>query len=200
MRMIAAGLLASWPLLLAAQETAPPPRRDSWYIGFGIAGGSGQVTNAAGTATFKQFLGGTPATVGFNFKVGGTLTPRLLLGFDLTGVNSATNEADYKASIRIVNYDAMLTWFPVGRGPFLRGGFGLSRFSYDLTLGGSTAASEFTGTNLAAGLGYAFWLGSSFNLTVNLDVSGQSWGDHDGGTTGPRSSSFWALGLGFDWY
>ena len=39
-------------------------------------------------------------------------------------------------------------------------------------------------------------LDALFNLTVNLDYSGQSYS----GELAPDSSSFWGLGLGFDWY
>ena len=194
MRKIAAALLAAVPLVAAGQE------RGSWYVVFGIAGGNGQVTDAAGTSSFGQLLGGTPVALGFRLEAGATLTPTLLLGFDLAGVRAATNESYYQASVAIVNYDAMVTWFPAGRGFFVRGGGGVSSSSFSVSLASVSRSSDFLGLNLAAGLGYAFWLGDSFNLTVSLDGSGQWWGDHDGGTTGPRSSSFGALGVGFDWY
>jgi hypothetical protein len=196
MRKIVAGLLAALPLLAFGQDASSPRERDRWYIGFGLAAGAGRLTVPSGTATFKDYLGGSPTTLGLNFKVGATITPKILVGLDLTGVNSATNDSGYHASIRIVNYDAMLTWFPAGDGFFLRGGLGLSRFSYRFDLAGAKGGNDANGTNLAAGLGYAFWLGRSFNLTVNLDASGQAWSDD----AGLRSSSFVLLGLGFDWY
>jgi hypothetical protein len=207
MRKIAAALLAALPLVAAAEDVGPTtspdpeaPRRDAWYAGFGLAGGGGQVTAAGGTATFKQILGGSPTNVALRVEAGKTLTPRLLLGLDVTAFNSAIRESEYSASITIVNADAMVTWFPMERGLFLRGGLGLSRYAYQVSLAGATGSAGTNGVNAAAGLGYAFWLGDSFNLTVGLDASGQWWGDHDGGTTGPRTSSFWALGVGLDWY
>ncbi len=202
MRKIAAALLATLPLLAAAEDAAPAdaPRRGAWYAGFGIAGGAGRVSDAAGTNGFGQVLGGTPTDVALEAKAGATLGPRLLLGLDLTAFRAARQESEYSASITIVNADAMVTWFPMERGLFLRGGLGLSRWAYRVSLAGASGSAAANGANLAAGVGWAFWLGEAFNLTVNLDASGQWWGDHDGGTTGPRSSSFWTLGAGFDWY
>jgi hypothetical protein len=80
----------------------------------------------------------------------------------------------------------------------VRGGLGFANITSSVTLPGTgTVTDEDGGFALTGGLGYAFWLGSQFNLTVNLDFSGQRYG---GSGTAPDSSSFWALGLGFDWY
>jgi hypothetical protein len=62
---------------------------------------------------------------------------------------------------------------------------------------GAAGATTYTGGNLSIGTGYAFWLGQSFNLTLNLDLSAQGYG---GSGSGPKSSSMWQLGVGFDWY
>lgn len=54
---------------------------------------------------------------------------------------------------------------------------------------------------MLAGVGYACWLGQSFNLTVNLDFSAQSYRDgSDPYGLLPDSSRLWSLYLGFDWY
>ncbi len=179
----------------------PGHQRDSWYIGFGIGGGDGAIKDAAGTSSFKEFFGKSPTTLALNFKVGATLTPRLLLGLDMSGVSSSASDSGVTATLTIVNYDGVATFFPMEHGFFLRGGVGLSRMAIEVT--GSSFANgsiDYTGTNVMGGIGYAWWLGRTFNLTANLDYSAQFWGDNDGGTTGPQSSSFWALGLGFDWY
>ena len=196
------------PQYAPAPQYAPPQQpyqrparqRGPWYIGFGLGGGNGSIKDAAGTSSFKEFLGKSPTTVSLNFKVGATLTPKLLLGFDLSGISSGASEGTAEATVSIANYDAMVTFFPVGRGLFVRGGAGLSRFTIDVSSPLVSGSESFTGSNLTAGAGYAFWLGQAFNLTVNLDFSRQGWGDNNGGTTGPQSSSYWALGLGFDWY
>jgi hypothetical protein len=193
----------------AAYPPAPAParryQRDSWYIGFGLGGGDGEIQTADNTYSFKRYIGKSPSTVSLGFKVGATLSPRLLAGFDLSGIGSSAKEGDTTVSVTIVNYDVMATFFPMERGLFLRGGLGLSRFTLDLknipTPGGGTTHETGTrsGTNVALGVGYAFWLGQHFNLTANLDFSNQWWRGRDEGGA-PTRSDFWALGLGFDWY
>jgi hypothetical protein len=178
----------------------PGHQRDSWYIGFGIGGGDASVSWPDGTYSMKEEFGTSPTKVTMNFKVGATLTPRLLLGADMAAfAASATydtiyGEADQTLGISTVT--GMVTFFPMETGLFLRGGLGLASFSEELKIPGATYSVDSRGVAYAAGVGYAFWLGRSFNLTANLDFSGQSYGGGDG----PDSTRFWALGLGFDWY
>jgi hypothetical protein len=185
----------------------PGHQRDSWYIGFGIGGGDASISLPAsasptpGTYSMKEFFGTSPTKLTMNFKVGATLTPRLLLGADITGfAASATYDTIYgeaDRSLSISTLTGMVTFFPMETGLFLRGGLGLASFSTKLSVPGSpTSTADASGVAYAAGVGYAFWLGRSFNLTANLDFSGQSYGGGDG----PDSTRFWALGLGFDWY
>jgi hypothetical protein len=156
---------------------------------------------AGGTFSFEEMFGKEPTTVALNFKVGATLNPKLLLGLDITAVGSEAEEGSASASITIANYDLVATFFPMGRGLYFRGGLGLSRIEFEVEgTGIFDGTADFTGTNVLGGVGYAFWLGQSFNLALNFDYSGQFWGDNDGGTTGPEKSSFWTVGLGFDWY
>jgi hypothetical protein len=191
------------------RQPPPPPyqprrqQRDSWYIGFGLGGGDGRVKTSLGSMSFEEYLLLSPTTVALNFKIGATITPRLLLGFDMSGVSAVGTQGATEASVTIVNYDAMATFFPAERGFFLRGGLGLSRFTLDVTdhpgFIPSTFTAEASGTNVVAGAGYAFWLGRTFNLTVNVDYSAQFWEDNVG-PLAPQDSSYWALGVGFDWY
>jgi hypothetical protein len=173
----------------------PPPRRDPWYIGFGIGSGGGEFATPSGTFKLSD-VAPSPTTVFLNFKVGVTLTPSLLLGFDGTAIRSQgdvpTIIGTVSHAIQISNYDAMLTWFPMERGFFLRGGLGLTRLTEEL----SNATASVNGANIDVGAGYAFWMGRTFNLTLNLDFSAQRYNSNDG----PSSSNFTAIWLGFDWY
>ena len=110
---------------------APPKQRGSWYIGFGLGSGDGNIKlNDGSSGSFKEFLGASPTNVSLNFKVGATLNPTMLLGFDVTTLLSSTDEGGVSRSIQVVNYDAMFTWFPVEKGFFLRGGAGSRRRSW----------------------------------------------------------------------
>ena len=219
MRILAA-LLVTLPLAAAAQNPpptgapaaaqpapavhpAPPvaapstgPRRDTWYIGFGLGSGGGRYTDETGSYSLSDGLSDT-VTVSLNFKVGVTLTPGLLLGLDVNGfqtsgtITGSTVDATYV----ITTYNAMVTWFPMERGFFLRGGLGLSNLRLEVSGLGSDHVSGF---NLDVGAGYAFWLGRTFNLTLNLDYAAQRYGSSEAGA--PTRSNYTALWLGFDWY
>jgi hypothetical protein len=226
MRMLAA-LLIALPLVAAAQsapppeappappvalpppppvaQPAPPPvavrpsGRDTWYIGFGVGSGQGHATSDYGSGSFSE--GMSDSTTAFiNFKVGATMSPKLLLGFDISALRTAGtintgSFGGFDAAIQVTNYDAMLTWFPMERGLSLRGGLGLSTLVVDTSGLGSDSVN---GANLTLGAGYAFWLGKSFNLTLNLDFSAQNYNSSKAGA--PSKSNYWAFWLGFDWY
>lgn len=179
----------------AYPQYAPRPKtRDSWYIGFGFGGGDGKIANELRTSSFDDLLG-DPTTVFFNFKVGATLTPKLLLGLDIGGVSSAAEEAGLTASLSVVNVSAMLTYFPVERGFFVRGGVGRAGVTLDVEGLGDASADGF---GLTGGLGYAWWIGKQFNLTANLEFSRQWYGESS--ELNIDDSQFWALWLGCDWY
>ncbi len=179
---------------MAAPSTGP--QRGSWYIGFGIGSGGGKAKDETGSYSLSEGLGDT-LSLSINFKVGLTLTPKLLLGLDINGFQTSgtVTGTSVDATYQISTYNAMVTWFPMERGLFLRGGFGLSNLSLDVSGYGS---DDVSGWNLDVGAGYAFWLGKSFNLTLNLDYAVQSYGSNKVGA--PDSSNYWALWLGFDWY
>lgn len=178
----------------------PPGKiRDRWYIGFGIGGGGGSVSGQGETFDFEDLnLGRDPSTLFFNFKVGATLTPRLLLGLDIGAIASVADEGGVSSGVSIANVDVVATFFPMERGLFLRGGLGRSGLTITAEGPGiGTLETSVDGFNVLGGIGWAFWLGRSFNLTVNLDLSRQWYG---ASTNLPEDSSFGALWLGFDWY
>ncbi|WP_242343080.1 outer membrane beta-barrel protein [Anaeromyxobacter terrae] len=206
-------LLIAFPLVAAAQEGpapqppsypprspryAPAQQRDGWYIGFGVGVGDGSVSGQGSSLSFKELnYDRDPTRLGLNFKVGWTVTPRLLLGLDITAARAQASGSGVTTAAQITNYDAVATFFPMERGLFLRGGLGLSALSLAYDDGIDDITDTYGGTNLLGGVGYAFWLGKQFNLTVNLDASKQFYGSSD---TAPEGSSFWMLYAGFDWY
>jgi hypothetical protein len=204
---VPAAAMPVYPATPVDPAPAPPPgpavmrasRRDSWYIGFGLGTGSGSVTLQDGSqASFSDLnLNRDTTNVMLNFKVGATLTPTLLLGFDWTTVRATASDELATTYTQIANYDAMLTWFPWETGFLLRGGVGLSALTIKASTSFASGSSTYTGANLLVGAGYAFWLGDHFNLTLGLDISAQGYGDSAGG---PKSSALGALWVGADWY
>jgi hypothetical protein len=208
MKKLLAALIAILPLAAFAQyEPAPAAdegygtRRDRWYIGFGIGTGNGGTTWAGTSYTFKDeheaAWGGSvdPTNVSINFKLGLTLSPTLLVGGDITAVRSQVTEGDSTTGIQVSTYNAVATWFPQGEGFFARGGAGIAKLTYDIDTPYGSDSFTYDGLNLLGGVGYAFWIGQSFNLTVNLDYAVQSYSEDS-----LESSHFWALWAGFDWY
>jgi hypothetical protein len=179
---------------------APPLRpaktRGSWYIGFGLGSGNGSISDDSGTHPFKDYVGADPMNLSFNFNVGATLTPSLLLGFE-GGAVAALSSTEVEPGVRDTQiqtnyYDAALTYFPMERGFFVKGGLGLSTLVWDLDSAGS---NSWSGYNVMGGVGYAWWLGQSFNLVASLDGT-KAWY----GSDGPDSTQGWSLQLGFEWY
>jgi hypothetical protein len=174
-------------------------------VAFAVGGGDGNVRLAepglpARTASLHDFLGKGPATFALDVEIGATLGPRLLLGGRWTAFGAAAvherPDGQETLALGIANLAAVTTFFPLERGPFLKAGAGLSRLATQRTPPrGGTETRSALGGNVALGAGYALWLGERFNLSLNLDWSGQAYlGDEF------ERSSFWRVGLGFAWY
>lgn len=198
--LVAAMLLA--PLAGAAQEGYYAPTRGLWYIGFGIGAGDGQTYVGGTTSSFHDLLASTGSDhfrLGGNFKVGATLSPTTLVGFDLTllrGFGSAPG--GYDTWVQVSNWNLMFTFFPMQQGLFLRGGGGLAWLETGIqdryTL--AQATYDYGGLDLLGGVGWAFWLTRRFNLTLNADLSWQfyPW------STDVKGSRMFLAYVGFDFY
>lgn len=178
-----------------------PPPRSPFYIGFGLGWGDGSTYGQGTTFSLHDWLSPSgysdDGRLGFALRAGANLTPQLSLGFDLTGVRafgSAFGGAD--AHITIANYDAVLTFYPMVRGLFFRGGMGASTLtSASHVYGVPSDSVTYGGFNILGGIGYAFWLGGPANLTLNLDASRQFFS-----ATQVDGSSFFLAYVGIDFY
>lgn len=198
MRKLVAVLLAV-PLAAGAHDPGPATRgdRDAWYLGFGIGTGSGSAGRHGGRASFRDLSVDRPRNGFFNVRAGATLSDRLLLGGEFSGIAAVANEAGVDSTVSVSNLDLVATFFPTGRGLALRGGAGWSRFDRTLDGAGLHEDQRRDGANLMAGVGYAWWLGRSFNLSLNLDVFQQWYGASDAFVESSRCAVAY---LGFDWY
>lgn len=198
MRMLVAVVLAV-PLLASAHDPGPAAAagRDAWYLGFGIGTGTGSAGRPGGRASFQDLSVDRPTNGFFNVRAGATLSERLLLGGEFSGISAVANEAGIDSTVSVANLDVVATFFPTGRGLALRGGAGWSRFDRTLEGAGLDADQRRDGANVMAGVGYAWWLGRSFNLSLNLDLFQQWYGPSDSFVESSRCAVAY---LGFDWY
>lgn len=169
---------AYYPPPYASPPPPPPPPgyaprsygepTSTWYLGMGMGYG-GQAVGQGVTASPAGAVDG--GGLGLAFRTGLVVTPQLLLGVDLSGIHAAGSGPDYgNAGITLINYDAVVTVFPLRHGPFIRTGAGLSTLSLPVAGGGSTTHA---GTNLLLGLGYAIPAAPRLELTFSLDYSRQ---------------------------
>lgn len=169
-------------------------KKSSWYIGFGIGTGDGSGEVDGKEVTSDEWFAGlsTSPVLTMNFGVGGIINPKLHLGFDWSAIRQEGSGHGIERMVQINNYLFALTYFPKGEGLFLKAGAGASSIIYDVS-GGSPSA--YSGTAILGGLGYAFWLGKSFNLCLNAEYSHQTYSNK----YAPDNSQFWNLYVSFYW-
>lgn len=161
----------------AAEAQGRPQTRDGFYIGFGLGGG---------TLGCSDCLGERETGLSGYFKLGGTVSDKLLLGFETNGwwkEEDGVTLSQGNASAAAYLYPSPLSGF------FLKGGVGLS--TLDLSIQGLGSDSE-TGLGLVLGLGYDARVGTNFSLTPYLNFV---YGGFDGGST-----NVWQAGLGLTWH
>jgi len=164
-------------LLFSTFSFAQEHQKSSWYIGFGLGTGDGGWEVEGEGITFNEWFEGLSTTprVTLNFGIGGIINPKLHLGFDLSAIRQEGDGViygyDVEGNIQINNYLVALTYFPNSEGFFLKGGAGISSIIYEISSGLTSTSESYSGTALLGGLGYAFWLGKSFNLCLNAEYS-----------------------------
>ena len=114
------------------------------------------------------------------------MSPNLLFGFTGSLVSRTGKFVNNEVHLQINNYLAALTWFPVEKGFFLRGGAGLANTMVD------SGVSH--GVAFLVGAGFAVPVAGRHNITFTLDYSRQS---YSGSTTKPENSQFGAAYLGY---
>jgi hypothetical protein len=79
----------------------------------------------------------------------------------------------------------MMTHFPDREGVLVRLGGGYSKIVHEVQTPVGDVNNDQGGVGALFGVGYAFWLGKSFNLMVNLDQSFQWYNADPGSPTSP---------------
>lgn len=141
---------------LAAQKkpdpAANPNPRQGFWIGFGLGAGSvgADCTNCDNSRT--NGLSGY-------FRLGGTLSPHLLLGGETNGWARSESGVDETMGFG----SAVLLWYPSATGPFYLK-FGLGGMSYQAKGGGN----KLTATAAAGSLGLGYELRLKRNMSLNF--------------------------------
>jgi opacity protein-like surface antigen len=203
--VLAVALLAA-PAAAQAQRAPPPPpsydyygpQRDSWYIGFGLGSGNGSYKFQGERVNYlNHHFGASPFQAAFQLEAGATLTSQLLLGGEISGLVSTASSGGIDSTLSVGQVLAVVTFFPTGRGLFLRGGAGFAQISSELDDGFSVIHSEANGVGVLGGVGYAWWLGRRFNLTLHGDANLHAYSGHN---DAPSSSATFTGYVGFRWY
>jgi hypothetical protein len=162
---IALVLGAGGIVTLPAVSQARPHERNGFLIGFGIGGGSGDVSFDGGSDTDRE--GG----VGGNFRVGYATRPDLTVHFE---ASSWLRDED-EVSLSFTLAAAALTFYPGNAGFFVRGGVGFGTSRWDAQVGepfeGFTLSKNETGLGLLGAAGYEVRLSRKFALGPQVDYA-----------------------------
>jgi hypothetical protein len=153
MRVVAGLAVAIFATAVVALAQRPQVR-DGFWIGFGFGYGSASLSCGSGCSFTDQAKGG--GATGF-LKLGGTLSPKVLLGGDITvWVKDVSGSTESVGNVSFAAY-----FYPApASGFFLKGGAGFGTFM--LSNGGSVEANGF---GLVAGLGYDIRVGRNISIT-----------------------------------
>jgi hypothetical protein len=191
----------------SAAPDAPPaaevePARSPWWFALGLGSGNAVLSLAGGDRTVRSVIGGDPARIALQVGAGVSVGPKLLVGLELAALRAGAAVADpvlgdVRRAVQLTNLDLLLTFYPSGRGFFVRGGGGLSSLGIDEHASSVNHHDRYGGLNVAGGVGYAWWIGRRFNFLLDLDASRHRL-FHS--AAGPTSASYWMLFAGIGWY
>jgi len=156
-------------------------RRAGFWISFGWGYGSAK----QGIDGCGEFCPDGQGVVATYIRMGGTISPKVLLGGEINGV-SATDDTGSEATISGIG--ALVVYFyPAEReGFFLKGGFGMA------VRGESGSTDSESGLGLTAGVGYDLRVARNFSLSPFGNLT---YGGFDG-----FSATVWQVGLGFSFH
>jgi hypothetical protein len=192
-------LLLALTVSLPANAQEPPAHRGFW-IGFGLGGGTNLTT---------ALDDGSPAGFSGNFRLGGTLSPRWLLGAESAGW---IRDVDLDVWAYRGNFSAIVLFYPSAAGGlFLKAGAGMAMINQtssetiridgvDVTASVSATEMGFGGT---FGVGYDLKIGRNLYLVPEITWLLQGF---EGRTTNtplgtiPSTNSLLLFTLGLTWH
>ena len=154
----ASGLAVLLSVAVGVSTAQHPQTREGFWIGFGFGYGSAHLA-CGGTCSFNDKAKGGGAT-GF-IKLGGTLSPQLLLGGEVNAWVKSLSDSGASATEAVGNVSFAVYYYPApASGFFLKAGVGLA--NYRLSDGGSVTGNGF---GVLAGLGYDIRVGRNISIT-----------------------------------
>lgn len=174
----------------AAQDTTGAHRHRGFWIGFGFGGG----VNLSEGLDGQQLGGG-----GFYFRLGGTPSQKVLLGFESIGW---VREVD-GASLGRGNGSFVVQFYPSERGgAFFKGGVGFATIARATVSGNTTTATSENGFGLTLGAGWDVRLGRNIYLVPNLDLLLQWFESKSDPVLGqiPGNNTILLFTLGLTWH
>jgi len=151
--LVAIALVGSTAL---AQGSTKAPTREGFWIGFGLgAGSAGLSCDGCEVDRSNGFSG--------SLRMGGTLTPNLLIGGETNGWVKSEDDVDEKVGFLTAN----AYYYPQASGGFfLKGGLGLATSSMEGDDGfGGYAKLESIGFGVQLGAGYDIRVSRNLSLT-----------------------------------
>jgi len=179
MRHSSRGLAMAAVLLLfgtSAVSAQHPQTRKGFWIGFGLGYGSYGIScdGCSGLGRESSYTG--------HLRMGGTLSPHLLLGGEIDGWSKSESGSTLSAG----NVTLNASYYPQPAGGFfLNGGIGLSRVEAS---GGGSSSGE-TGPGVTVGAGYDLRVGTNVSVTP---LASWVWGHPTDGL----SHNFYQFGVG----
>jgi outer membrane protein with beta-barrel domain len=190
-----APVLAALALLCASAAPAQQIEWSKWYAGAGLGPGLNAHYRQDGrTLDFDEGMpGATDKSQLGAYRIDGgvQLDPKTLVGLALSGVGKTAKINGNDASTSITNFLATATYFPAGRGFFVRAGLGYSGMVVD----DGVDQRRTGGIGVLAGLGWMWNVVSQHYVTLSVDQSFQFYrsnSDHR-----PTRSEFSAAYLGY---
>ena len=164
--------------VLSASSPAWAEREGFW---FGFGGGYGSAVSACESCD-QEREGAFAGSV----RLGGTLSPHLLLGVETNVWTRTRNETRLSLGIAA----GTLTFYPSATGGFfLKGGVGMAFRSVDIDRSGFEASASWTKLGFLAGIGVDIRLGDNVSLTPSVHFH-----------TGTEDDDLVAGGSEVDWH
>ena len=192
--LVIGAVLALVPMASAAGAAQWPHARHGLILGFGVGGGSGQVSWSEDNVTTSS---GRDGGFGGDIRVGYAFSPELALAFEgASWTRTFTSEhfsGSFDETWTLSVGTVALTWYPNGGGFYLRGGIGGGNTEVKFSQDNLEIKGHESGFGGLVGVGYEWRLARRFALGPELTFGGMSL-DHG------WKANFTNLTLGFNWY